>query len=239
MGWDEKLEMTPSQAASALDWWREAGVDTLVGETPRDWLKPAPVPEPLIAVSAAPAVEAMPDSLGAFQAWMANAALPFAAPTAPRLAPAGDGTSGLMVMIDMPSLGGTIFDEQTNALFESMLGERAMNVPRQSLYLAPLSPLRPPSGRLDPASERSLSDIARHHIGLVKPKVLLLFGDGCARALLGGPVMATRGRWHELATPSGAVRATATIKPENMLNRPAYKKTAWADLQMVMEELKA
>ena len=27
------------QAASALAWWAEAGVDTLVAETPRNWLQ--------------------------------------------------------------------------------------------------------------------------------------------------------------------------------------------------------
>ena len=27
-------------AASALDWWREAGVDTLVEDAPFDWLAP-------------------------------------------------------------------------------------------------------------------------------------------------------------------------------------------------------
>jgi DNA polymerase len=141
-----------------------------------------------------------------------------------------------MVMIDMPSASGAAFDAETDTLFNNML--KAMALGREAIYLAPLSPTRPPGARLDAASERALAGIARHHIGLVKPKALLLFGDSCARALLGGPVMATRGRWHEVVTSTGSVRATATIRPENMLNRPAFKKTAWEDLQMVMEELK-
>ena len=238
MGWDDTLERTPGLAASTLDWWREAGVDTLVGETPRNWLKPAaPAKQPIVA-PAEPAAEAMPEDLKAFQDWLARAALPLSAPTTKRLAAAGDGASGLMIMIDMPTPSGAMFDEPANSLFDGMLGERAMNLPRQTLYIAPLSPFRPPSGRLDSGHERKLAEIARHHVGLVKPKVLLLFGDSCARALLGGPVMAVRGRWHEVPTPAGPIRATATIRPENMLNRPAFKKTAWADLQMVMEELK-
>ncbi len=236
MGWDETLEMNRGLAASTLDWWRDAGVDTLVGETPRDWLKPVANPEPLIVAPIELAAEAMPGSLDTFQAWLDRAPLPFASPGMSRLAPAGDPQAGLMVMIDMPSASGAAFDAETDTLFNNML--KAMTLGREMIYLAPLSPARPPSARLDAASERALAEIARHHIGLVKPKALLLFGDACARALLGGPVMAMRGRWHEVATAAGPIRATATIRPENMLNRPAYKKTAWADLQMVMEELK-
>ena len=236
MGWDETLERTPGLAASTLDWWREAGVDTLVGETPRNWLKPAAPAKPMIRAPVEPAAEAMPDSLEAFQAWFGSAPLPLASPGMRRLAPAGDPQAALMVMIDMPSAGGGAFEPATDTLFNNML--KAMGLSREAIYLAPLSPVRPPAARLDPASERNLAEIARHHIGLVKPKALLLFGDACARALLGGPVMAVRGRWHEVPTPAGPIRATATIRPENMLNRPAYKKTAWADLQMVMEELK-
>lgn len=236
MGWDETLEMNAGLAASTLDWWREAGADTLVGETPRDWLKPAAISKPQVIVPVEPAAEAMPDALDAFHAWLSRAPLPFAPPGMKRLEPAGDSEAGLMVIVDMPSASGAAFDAETGTLFDNML--KAMTLSREAIYLAPLSPTRPPSARLDPASERALAEVARHHVGLVKPKVLLLFGDSCARALLGGPVMAVRGRWHDVATPTGPVRAAATIRPENMLNRPAYKKTAWADLQMVMEELK-
>ena len=74
---------------------------------------------------------------------------------------------------------------------------------RETIYLAPFSPIRPPAGRIDPAGVRMLAEIARHHIGLAAPKALLLFGDTCARALLGMPMTAARGRWHELETPDG------------------------------------
>ena len=32
--------MASNWAASALSWWQDAGVDTIVGEAPRDWLSP-------------------------------------------------------------------------------------------------------------------------------------------------------------------------------------------------------
>ena len=47
-----------------------------------------------------------------------------------------------------------------------------------------------------------------------------------------------RGRSHEIATQSGPVKALATISPAHLLNHPAHKRFAWADLQMLIEELK-
>ena len=32
--------MATNWATSALSWWEEAGVDTIVAEEPRDWLSP-------------------------------------------------------------------------------------------------------------------------------------------------------------------------------------------------------
>jgi uracil-DNA glycosylase len=225
--------MSFDRAASALKWWSDAGVDTIVAEEPRNWLAPAvaktlPAPEPEAPVT-------MPATLDAFQAWLAGAPFPFASPSAPRLAPMGDPASGLMVMTGMPALGGGFFFDEADALFGRMLG--AIGLSRETIYLASLSPVRTPSGALDRAGERSLADIARHHIALAAPKALLLFGDACARALLGMPVTKARGRWHALATPAGEIRTLVTIKPDNLVDQLALKKLAWADLQMLMEEL--
>jgi len=225
--------MSTDRAASALKWWNDAGVDTIVAEAPRNWLERA-VAKPVSAAEPEAPAE-MPATLDAFQAWLASAALPFAPPSAPRLSPAGDPASGLMVMTDMPALSGSFFGGEADALFERMLA--AIGLGRETIYLASLAPARAPSGALDRASERSLADIARHHIGLVAPKALLLFGDACARALLGAPVTKARGRWHALATPGGEIRTLATIKPENLVGQRTLKRLAWDDLKMLMEEL--
>lgn len=230
-------------AESALSWWQEAGVDTLVAEAPRDWLNPKP--EAAAAASPAPApipAETLPDSLAAFQDWLATTgSLPFASPNATRIAPAGDAAAGLMVLTDMPtaedSAAGTIFSGEAGALVERMLA--AIGRSRETIYLAPFSPIRPPGGRIDPAGVRTLTEIARHHVGLAAPRALLIFGDSCARALLGQPMTAARGRWHDLDTPKGPVRALVTIRPQELLTQPKLKAHAWADLQMLMEGLKS
>ena len=235
--------MSSRWAESALSWWEEAGVDTIVGETPRDWLNPKPE-APAAALAPAPApvpTETLPDSLAAFQDWLATTeSLPFASLSATRIAPAGDAAAGLMVMTDMATAedaaAGMIFSGEAGALIGRMLA--AIGLSRETIYLVPFSPIRPPAGRIDPAGVRMLTEVARHHVGLAAPRALLIFGDSCARALLGEPMTAARGRWHDLDTPKGPVRALVTIRPQELLTQPKLKAHAWADLQMLMEGLK-
>jgi DNA polymerase len=229
--------MNTELAASALAWWNEAGVDTLVAEEPRDWLKPKPAAAPAVAEPEAMAtpVEAMPDTIDAFQAWLATAALPF--PTiGPRLAPTGDPFAGLMVLVDMPTQSGNWFEGEADPLFDRMLA--AMNgLSRDKLYLAALAPARPLNGRIDAAQARHLGEIARHHIGLVRPRALLLFGEACALALLDSSIAQARGRRQEVETPVGQIPAVATIRPEQIGGRAPMRKMVWEDLQRVMEDL--
>ena len=226
-------------AASALIWWLDAGVHTIAGEEPRDWLR-AKAPAPAAAPAQRPPQEELPGQLDLFKAWLASSdTLPFAAPLAPRVCPAGDPAAGLMVMIDMPSAedcaAGALLSGEVGRLFDRMLA--AIGRDRSRIYFAALSCLRSADGRLSGAPEKQCAVLARHHIGLAAPKALLLFGDGAAKALLGLPVARARGRWHEIATHSGPVRTVATISPRQLINHPAQKAHAWADLQLLMEGL--
>jgi DNA polymerase len=238
--------MASRWAESALSWWEEAGVDTLVGEEPRDWLAAPKPPAPKTAAlepaaPAPPPAEAFPDALPAFQVWLAESnAIPFAVPGVRRVPPAGDPASGIMMIGDIPSLEdaatGTLFSGDQGVLLDNML--KAIGLSRETIYLAPFSPVRPTAGRIDPDSVRFLTEAMRHHIGLVSPRALLVFGDSCSRALLGINMTQARGRWHEVETPRGPVRALITIRPQELLSQPKLKAHAWADLQMLMEGLK-
>src|SRR4051812_25352627 len=237
--------MSPAAAASALAWWAEAGVDTLVGEEPRDWLRPkagGDAEAPIAEAPPAPAspTQEFPAQLELFRAWLASTEdLAFAAPAAPRICPAGDPASGLMILADMPSgedcSAGTLISGEAGRLFERMLA--AIGRARGLFYLAALSCIRSPSGQLNGEAMRSCAALARHHVGLAAPKALLLFGDACAKALLGLSVPQARGRWHEIATHAGPVKALATIAPRQLLEAPRLKALAWADLQMLIKEV--
>ncbi len=258
--------MTGDWAASAFRWWMDAGVDVIVGEEPRNWLsagRPAETTHPrhnghAAGVPDAPAFapsetgraeteptetcppETWPDNLEAFRDWwLTTRSLPGAAPSAPRVGPSGSQGASLMVLVDMPAMrdfaAGHLLSGEAGALFDRMLA--AIRLDRSAIYLASLSPLRMPSGRFGPATLAGLAELARHHVGLVRPRALLLFGDACSHALLGAPVAATHGRWHELETPGGPVRAVSVTRPEKLLVQPALKRMAWENLQMVEQEL--
>ena len=94
--------MASGWAASALEWWEEAGVDTIVGEEPRDWL--APKAKAADAPPPAPPPDALPDTLERLPG-LAGDDRPAALRRARRgrAAPAGDPASGLMILTDMPS----------------------------------------------------------------------------------------------------------------------------------------
>jgi DNA polymerase len=229
------------QAASALRWWSDAGVDVLLDERPRDWLKPRQAPA--AAPEAAPEVkgDAPPEQLGLFRAWLAESpALPYATPAALRVCPSGDPESDLMILTDMPSsedcAAGTLISGEAGRLFDRML--TAIGRSRDTIYLAALSCLRSPDGRFNTDSARSCAALARHHAGLVKPKALLIFGDAASKALIGLPLAQARGKWHDLPTHAGPVRALVTLPPSYLLNQPSAKAHAWADLQRLVEEVK-
>lgn len=240
-----------AEAASLLAWWSEAGVDVTLAEEPRDWLKPVPKAEPAPvpaakapspAAAPPPPADAPPGQLDLFQAWLVSSdSLPHAAPAAPRVCPAGDPAAGLMIVTDMPTgedcNSGVLISGEAGRLFDRMLA--AIGRDRASVYLTALSCLRSPDGRLNTEAAKQCATLALHHAGLVMPKALLIFGDAASKALLGLSMAQARGRWHALQTQSGPVKALVTIPPSYLLNHPAAKAHAWADLQRLMEELKS
>lgn len=234
----ENNPLSPAAAASALQWWADAGVDTLVDEEPRDWLRPKSKVAP--AAEAPEPAPAFPGQLDLFQAYLRDSGdLAFASPSAPRVCPSGDPASRLMMLTDMPAsedcAAGTLLSGEVGRLFDRMLA--AIGRDRNSIYLASLSCLRSPGGGFTGDSASQCTTLARHHVGLVAPKALLLFGDTCGKALLGQSVMQGRGKWHELSTHAGQIPAMITFHPDRLLEQPSFKAAAWADLQMLMQRL--
>lgn len=240
--------MSPAAAASVLQWWADAGVDTLIDEVPRDWLRVRPkaavalsdISVPDARTSGQAPADTLPGQLELFHGYLRdNEALPFASPTSRRVCPAGDPAAGLMIMTDMPAAEdcgtGTLLSGEVGRLFDRMLA--AIGRDRESIYLASLSCLRSPDGRFTSGAAKDCARLALHHIGLASPRALLLFGDACAKALLGLPMSQARGRWHQIETHAGPVRTIVTLPPSYLLAQPSAKALAWADLQLLMEGL--
>ena len=229
-------------AASALEWWRDAGVDVLVGDDPFDWLgaqEPLAVASPshATAVPEAPAA-AFPATSEAFFAWRIGREAPESNWGMTLVAASGPVDSNLMILIDCPErddrdslLGGA-----AGKLFDRMLA--AIGRSRADVHLASVCTARPTSGRMPRDIEARLGEIARHHAGLSAPRRLLVMGDAASRAILSTNVMEARGRYHVLNHTGGKkTDVVASFHPRMLLERPALKAEAWKDLQLLTAEM--
>lgn len=242
-----QIEARRAAAASLMRWWRDAGVDTFVDDAPRDWLaapRPVPAPGPAareMAISPptpAPAVQ-LPDTIEALLAWMRdNPDVPEAQWGRTRLLPAGNPEADVAILIDAPEQGdlaaGTLLSGEIGELFDRMLA--AIQLDRASIWLMPFATIRP-VGRVPHESLRRLADIARHQIGLIAPKRLLVMGDTPTRALIGTEVMPARGRLHSLNLGGATIEAVATFLPRLLHEKQSFKAQAWKDLQLLMSGL--
>jgi DNA polymerase len=228
--------MADSVAVSALDWWAEAGVDTLADDLPRDWLAAPAVAAPtaqVIPILPTPAAAAtLPDTLEKLRAFLlADAAIP--GPANARIDASGDPVSGIAVVVDMPEaedrISGKLLSGEVGALFDRMLG--AIKLERTQLYLIPFSPARPTAGRLSEAHIKALKPLLMRHLELAKPRKLLLLGDAPVQALLGRPAARARDAAHEVAIGASTVATVATIHPRLVAMKREWRPLIWADLQ--------
>ena len=229
-------------AANLVRWWRDAGVDTLVDDAPRDWLaRPArPVVQAIEQPAQRESSAGLPDSLEAMLAWRHESPdVPEAHWGGIRILPAGDRKADLMILTDLPEPGdaaaGVLMAGELGELFDKMLV--AIGRDRSSIWLAPLATVRPVGGRMARDVVQRLVEIARRHISIVAPKRLLLMGDGPNRALIGPDWQARRGSLHSINLGEVSVETVATFHPRLLLERPAYKAQAWKDLQLLMKGL--
>ena len=226
------------ETLSALDWWREAGVDMLVEEEPRDWLKPPDKRQAKAAPEAAPPpniVQPTHETLAALQDWLSSSMqLPLASPSAKRILPQGPENAAIMLLTDAPTVAdaadGQPIGGEAWELTKRMLA--AIKIAVEDAYTAPLNCVHAPGAKMSPAEREACAEIARQHIRLAKPQRLLLFGDGPCQALLGKPLTQARAHVHKIE----GVRTVATFHPRHLINQPSNKSLAWKDLLLLMED---
>lgn len=224
---------------SALEWWRDAGVDTAVQDEPRDWF--APPPGRVVASPRADSIDAgaLPEDWVAFLAWRAGEHSPEAGWDGMHIAATGPRYAAVMVLVDTPNredcIAGSLLTGEAGALFDRML--TAVKLSRETVHLVSVCGKRQIHGRIDPGVAERLGAVARHHVRIAAPKRLLLMGDAASRAVLGMNVMSARGRLHEVVHKDGTALAVASFHPRLLLERPAQKREAWADLKLLMQGL--
>ncbi len=236
MGADQNLDWTAA-AASALDWWQDAGVDVLVEDERFDWLA-APVaramPQEAAPASVTAPAAAMPDTWDAFVAWRAGDAAPEAKWGGAAIAASGAAGADLLFFVDCPERGDreALMEGEVGRLFDRMLA--AIGRSRADVAIASVCTRRPTTGRVPREIEQQLAEIARHHVALARPKRVLAMGDAATRALLATNVAEARGRLHALNHKNATIaEVVATHHPRFLLDRPAAKAEAWRDLLML------
>jgi uracil-DNA glycosylase len=250
-------------AASLIRWWRDAGVDVLVDDAPRGWLRNplsasgerdgreaargrasvSDLPSPGLAPFAHPLPVReradLPPTLPDLLAWLRDSAdAPEARWGRKRLLPTGDPSSDLMILIDMPEPGdaeaGRLLSGEVGELFDNML--KAIGRSRETIWLAPFATVRK-IGRFSQAEQARLAEIARHAIGLVAPKRLLIMGEAPAEALIGRGWTAARTGFHILNLGSVQVETVTTYTPGSLNKNTSLKKDAWRTLQLLVKGL--
>ena len=232
MGADQNFDWGRA-AASALEWWHEAGVDAIVDDMSRDWLEEAPATD--ILPGAAPA-GTLPTTLEAFLAWRTGPAAPEAGWPGRALGVQGDAATGLMIVVDMPDredeATGLLLSGGAGRLFDRMLA--AIGRSRQSTYLAALMLKRPPAGRVPDETAQALAALIRHHLSLAAPKRVLVLGNAASRAITGMDVAHARGNLHAVNHGGGTSQIVASFHPRFLLERSAAKADAWTDLKLLI-----
>lgn len=234
MGADQHFDWA-RQAASTLEWWRDAGVDMLVDEASRDWLAP-PLAKPAVTSPApdAPAVPAWPDTVEDFVAWRMSDAAPDHAPG--RMVPPQISSSArLMLLVDMPEAEdvehGRLVGGAAGRLLDRMLA--AIGQERSTVHLVPLTVTRPVSGRIVAEQEVALGGIARHFMQLLAPDAVLAFGSAASRAIAATDDNAPRGGLRIVNHDGRDWPIIASYHPRFLIERPAAKAESWKHLQLV------
>jgi DNA polymerase len=116
-------------------------------------------------------------------------------------------------------------------LLDAML--RAIDLPREQVFIANILKCRPPNNRdPQPTEAACCRPYLERQIALVRPRMLLVVGRIAAQNLLAtdAPLGTLRGQVHrygEAGTP-----LVVTYHPAYLLRSPGEKRKAWEDLKL-------
>lgn len=151
----------------------------------------------------------------------------------------GSPTARLMFVGEAPGAdedrAGVPFVGAAGQLLTDMI-TKGMGLKREEVYIANILKCRPPNNR-NPLPEETLNCLPylERQIEIVRPEFLCLLGAVAVGALLNTAlgVGRLRGKWHRVR----GIPTIVTYHPSYLLRRPAGKKEAWEDLQMLMRAM--
>jgi DNA polymerase len=225
------------QFAAALDWWREAGVDSDFVDSPQGWIAPEVEAEPempslVAAPKPAPAPPAeidrsnWPTELTAFAPWWLAEAWLDGGQLGGRVAPRGSLGAPVMVLVAEPERDDTteLLSGPQGRLLAAMLA--AMGLAPESAYVASVLPRHTPHADWNEAALRGMGDLARHHVALAAPQRLIVFGSNILSLLGHDPANFPAGAG-EFAHGGSRLPMLAARDLAVLLERPVWKAGIW------------
>ena len=241
----------PSEAmiSSLQHWWSLAGVDLDYGDQPTALLEPEPqAPAPIAAPPAAvtehrpeptktvPVHSPPPAVYEDFIAWLANDKdLIEAGWSKSRVAPEGVREPEIMVISGLPEKDRNgnvqLFNPDNRKLLEKMLA--AIGCDSDHSYISTIAAAASFDGRIDEQHWAAFKERTLHHIGLVRPKRVICFGDLAAKIIFGQDMLTARKNKQFINHESSKTEAIVTFHPRILIERPLFKAEAWKDMQML------
>jgi len=240
---------TESMIHSLQDWWSLAGVDLDYTDQPSALLADEPLvpvkaaPQAVAATAAAPEVakvlileEPLPTVHADFVEWLArDENLIEASWSKTRVLPRGVLDPEVMVISALPekSRHGDVqlFNPDNQMLLEKMLS--AIGCDSERSYLTTIAVSEPVVGRIEEQYWPPLKNRLFHHIGLVRPKRVICFGDLAAKIIFEEDLLTARKNKQFINHGASKTEAIVTFHPRILIERPLFKAEAWKDLQML------
>ncbi|MEZ5736262.1 MAG: hypothetical protein R3E09_10730 [Novosphingobium sp.] len=181
--------------AATLDWWRQAGVDCSFEDSTVDWIAPRepaaeieqpgtqmPASSPRVREEApshaasAPDRSTWPQEIGAFCEWWLTEPWLDAGRVAERVPPRGPLGAELMAIVAEPEAtdSNRLLSGPQGQLLDAFLG--AAGLDPENVYVASALARHTPMADWDEAARRGIGDLLVHHVSLVKPKRVIVFG---------------------------------------------------------------
>jgi len=245
------------EAQSLVDWWQLAGVDWDFADIPNDWLaddappvrtapaqRPAPQQAPVAGsrapgapVAKAPAELVLPETLDAFVAAWRSGSLAADGGDGRHIAPAGRKGARVMILTGAPERDDqdTVLSGRSGRLLDMIA--RACGFAPEDVYRASLFPRVVLDNQAALPHLGTWTRIARHHIGLATPEMLVVAGEDTARALLSHDPSQKPTDLHFLNHGDRTVKTVVTRKLSLMFHRIAQEKgMAWQQWQKLLVE---
>ena len=113
---------------------------------------------------------------------------------------------------------------------------------KNNVYITNIIPWRPPDNRAPTDNEINFFlPYVEEHISIIKPKILLLFGNVASKSILNlnEGITKNHGKWFNYKNPflKKKIFTTCIFHPSYLLRSPDKKKIAWEDLKKVKEKI--